>query len=610
MSFAYDTFPLHGKSSSDRSQKSHRGRKHVMINCSENNSGISSIYRSPSKGAANQLHTQEEVDQTSSSSKFGDAEVMSGSQDSDGIILCDIARSIPHGLSSSQKSSSASTPSSETNQLWLKMRRQRADLTSAEDASSISEKADAILLNLPLHSNDAVSDITTTYRMNLEALRTSNSKQNLNGATAAEQGKPEQIRIGTSKLLLGKKEVTSPYNSDHCLTSAVIYPKDSATLQESNVIRYERNPMIYNSALGKQRPPPSVVKKKIENSSDSVVDDIVNNFEYESLFPDEDLSDNLKLKRSAKKEREGFGTLIESLSYKLAVQIESLQASIVKKDERIEELERAAIEQLNSEFNFKMSTMLSAVTGKEKEIQNRTDETDNKLAELLSLLGARDNSSMSKNNADRIKEHSKERSALLTEIELLKNKNEVLEKVCSSGATEISDPSTESAYPLIIWDSNTENSKIFSTEEKISLLKERVRTLEEEHSSSTSNQGREGSGKNSPVFRNNCTSVLALEKLNNNEVVTICYSVEEIDKIINKFPVGIDDKGDTIFCDFSSLSFLFFVLICQLSASDSLHASLTILFSFLRPLSTSFYILFFVLHFLHFPSSTLRLFLS
>jgi hypothetical protein len=554
MSFVYDSFPSHGKSVSDRSQKSHRDRKHVVINCSENKTGISSTYRSPSKGAANQPHTQEEFGQTSSSSKFGDAGVMSGSQDSDGIILCDIVRSIPHGLSSSQKSSTASTSSSETNQLWLKMRRQRADLTSAEDASSISEKADAILLNLPLHSNDAVSDITTTYRMNLEALRTSNSKQNLNGATAAEQGKPEQIRIGTSKLLLGKKEVTSPYNSDHCLTSAVIYPKDSAKLRESNVIRYERNPMIYNSAVGKQRPPPSVVKKKIENSSDSVVDDIVNNFEYESLFPDEDLSDNLKLKRSARKEREGFGTLIESLSYKLAVQIESLQASIVKKDERIEELERAAIEQLNSEFNFKMTTMLSAVTGKEKEIQNisnRTDETDNKLAELLSLLGSRDNSSNSRNDADRAKEHSKERSALLLEIEVLKNKNKVLEKVCSSGATERSDINTESSYPLIIWDSNTESSKTFTIEEKISILKERVRTLEEEHSSSTSNRGREGSGKSSPVFRNNCGSVLALEKLNNNEVVTICYSVEEIDKIINKFPIGIDNKGEISFFSLS-----------------------------------------------------------
>jgi hypothetical protein len=550
MKFAHDSFPSRGRPGLDRAQKSHRDRKHVMINSSESIPGISSIFETPSKDVTNHLHTREEFNLTSSSRKFGDSEVMSGSQDSDGIILNDIVRSIPHGLSSSQKSSSASTPSSETNQLWLKMRRQRADLTSAEDASSISEKADAILLNLPLHSNDAVSDITTTYRMNLEALRASNSKQSQNGALVGEQGKPEQIRIGTSKLLLGKKEVTSPYNSDHCLTSAVIYPKDSATLQESNVIRYERNPMIYNSALGKQRPP-SVVKKKVETSSDSVVDDIVNNFEYESLFPDEDLSDTLKLKRSAKKEREGFGTLIESLSYKLAVQIECLQASIVKKDKRIEELERAAIEQLNSDFNFKMSTMLSAVSGKEKEIQNisnRTDETDNKLAELLSLLGSRDNSSYSKNDPDRIT--SKERSALLEEIEILKKKNKLLENINSSGVVEsVGNNNIELSYPLIIWDANAKHSQTINIVDKISILKERVRTLEEEHSfsTSTSNQGREVSGNNSPVFRNNSGSVLALEKLNNNEIVTICYSVEDIDNIINKFPIGIDNKGETFF---------------------------------------------------------------
>lgn len=557
MKVAYDSIPSRGKSGSDSAQKSQGDRKHVKINCNESIS-ITNIFRTPSKYAANHLHTREDLHLTSSRSRFGDTEVMSGSQDSDGIILCDIVKSVPHGLSLSQKSSSASTPSSETNQLWLKMRRQRADLTSAEDASSISEKADAILLNIPTHSNDAVSDITTTYRMNLEALRTSNSKQSLNGASAAasEQGKSEQIRIGTSKLLLGKKEVTSPYNSDHCLTSAVIYPKDSATLQESNVIRYERNPMIYNSVLGKQRQPPSIVKKKIENSSDSVVDDVVNNFEYESLFPDEDLADTMKVKRSAKKEREGFGTLIESLSYKLAVQIETLQASIVKKDERIEELERAAVDQLNSEFNFKMSTMLTAVTGKEKEIlkiSNRTDETDNKLAELLSLLGSRENGSTSKSDSDRAKEHSEERSALLLEIENLKNKNIVLENVHSSSisstdcVTEIlfDHNNSEISYPIITWDSNEEKSRKFSIGEKIFILKERVKTLEEECSTSTSdsNHGSEVSGNNSPVFRNNCGSVLALEKLNNNEKVTICYSVEEIDNIINKFPIGIDNKG-------------------------------------------------------------------
>ena len=49
--------------------------------------------------------------------------------------------------------------------------------------------------------------------------------------------------------------------------------------------------------------------------------------------------------------------------------------------------------------------------------------------------------------------------------------------------------------------------------------------------------------QNVPLGNKNSGSISTLEKLNNNEVVTINYTVEEIDNIINKFPIGIDSKG-------------------------------------------------------------------
>ena len=37
-----------------------------------------------------------------------------------------------------------------------------------------------------------------------------------------------------------------------------------------------------------------------------------------------------------------------------------------------------------------------------------------------------------------------------------------------------------------------------------------------------------------------------LNKLDNNEMVTISYSIQDIDLLINKFPIGIDNKGDKL----------------------------------------------------------------
>ena len=91
--------------------------------------------------------------------------------------------------------------------------------------------------------------------MNLESQRLSNSKPSLSGQLLPDLTvrRDQPTRFETGPTSKGNTEVISPYNSDHCLTSAVIYPQDSATLRESNVVRYERNPMIYNPSLGKNR---------------------------------------------------------------------------------------------------------------------------------------------------------------------------------------------------------------------------------------------------------------------------------------------------------------------------------------------------------------------
>lgn len=498
---------------------------------------------------------------------------MTGSLDSDGIILLDNLKKAPHNLNSNQKSTGVNSASSETNQLWLQMRKRRAEPLPlhADDLASLTDKADAISLSLPAaHQIEGSADITSIYRMNLESQRLSNSKPSLNGQllpdltvrrdqpTRFDTGPPSTSKANTNTNTNASTEVSSPYNSDHCLTSAVIYPQDSATLRETNVMRYERNPMIYNPSLGKNRISSSLIKKKGENSSDSVVDDAINSYDYESLYQENDDNTNdssIKSKKLIKKEkdkdkdrdREGYGSIIESLSYKLALQIESLQASIIKKDEKIEELEKAALEQLNNEFNYKIAKMKSDVSGKEKEIRDmsdRSDETDNKLSELLLILETRENNFMTKEECGTfVKEHS----SLHAEIELLKNR--LYAKECS--AIKNDDVVSASTSPVFENDDKKEQITVFTR--KILSLQRTILNLENQLNEKSSgneneNENRKNifSQKNSidPTKENkNVVSITTLEKLNNNEVVTINYTVEEIDNIINKFPIGIDSKG-------------------------------------------------------------------
>jgi hypothetical protein len=467
---------------------------------------------------------------------------MTGSLDSDGIILQDNLKKLPHSLSSSQKSTGLSSASSETNQLWLQMRKRRAEPLHSDDLTSLTDKADSVSMSLPPSQSEASADITSIYRMNLESQRLSNSKPNLNGQLlpdlAVRRDQPTRFESTTpTQSLQGNKEVTSPYNSDHCLTSAVIYPQDSATLRESNVVRYERNPMIYNPSLGKNRTPSTLLKKKNENGSDSVVDEI-NSFEYDSLYPEEDTNDSsTKSKKIIKKDREGYGSIIESLSYKLALQIENLQASIVKKDEKIEELERAALEQLNNEFNYKIAKMKSDVTGKEKEIRDmsdRSDETDNKLSELLCILESRENNFMTKEECGTI---VKEHSSLHAEIELLKNRlhakehsSEKIDDVASTSTSSSPNDNADRKQQMLVF-----TKKILSLQRTVLNLENQLLSEKQKNA--------ENVPQNVPLGNKNSGSISTLEKLNNNEVVTINYTVEEIDNIINKFPIGIDSKG-------------------------------------------------------------------
>lgn len=492
------------------------------------------------------LRPRSAVVQLSSSKRRG----MTGSLDSDGIILLDNLKKLPHSLSSSQKSTGVSSASSETNQLWLQMRKKRAEPLHSDDLTSLAEKADAVSMNLPASQSEASADITSIYRMNLESQRLSNSKPSLNGQLLPDltvrRDQPTRFESTTPTLSIqGNKEVISPYNSDHCLTSAVIYPQDSATLRESNVVRYERNPMIYNPSLGKNRTPSTLLKKKNENGSDSVVDEI-NSFDYDSLYPEEDTNDSsTKSKKIIKKDREGYGSIIESLSYKLALQIESLQASIIKKDEKIEELERAALEQLNNEFNYKIAKMKSDVSGKEKEIRDmsdRSDETDNKLSELLCILESRENNFMTKEECGTI---VKEHSSLHAEIELLKNRlhakehsSEHSKEHSSEKIDDVASTSTSSSPN----DSADRKQQMLVFTKKILTLQRTVLNLENQLFSEKQKNA-ENIPQNVPLGNKNSGSISTLEKLNNNEVVTINYTVEEIDNIINKFPIGIDSKG-------------------------------------------------------------------
>ena len=488
---------------------------------------------------------------------------MTGSLDSDGIILLDNLKKAPHNLNYNQKSTGVNSASSETNQLWLQMRKRRAEPLPlhADDLASLADKADAVSMSLPAHQIEGSADITSIYRMNLESQRLSNSKPTLNGQLLPDltvrRDQPTRFDTGPTSTSKGSAstEVSSPYNSDHCLTSAVIYPQDSATLRESNVMRYERNPMIYNPSLGKNRTSSSLIKKKGENSSDSVVDDAINSYEYESLYDQEDDNTNdsstkskKMIKKDKDKDREGYGSIIESLSYKLALQIESLQASIIKKDEKIEELEKAALEQLNNEFNYKIAKMKSDVSGKEKEIRDmsdRSDETDNKLSELLLILESRENNFMTKEECGTfVKEHS----SLHAEIELLKNRLHV--KECS--AVKNDDLVSASTSPVFENDDRKEQMTVFTR--KILSLQRTILNLENqlnEKNNKDENETGNVSEKQKNLFstsdqtkeNKNSVSITTLEKLNNNEVVTINYTVEEIDNIINKFPIGIDSKG-------------------------------------------------------------------
>ena len=382
--------------------------------------------------------------------------------------------------------------------------------------------------------------------------------------TRFDTGPPSTSKgnTNTNTNINASTEVSSPYNSDHCLTSAVIYPQDSATLRETNVMRYERNPMIYNPSLGKNRISSSLIKKKGENSSDSVVDDAINSYDYDSLYQENDDNTNdssTKSKKNIRKDkdkdkdrdREGYGSIIESLSYKLALQIESLQASIIKKDEKIEELEKAALEQLNNEFNYKIAKMKSDVSGKEKEIRDmsdRSDETDNKLSELLLILETRENNFMTKEECGTfVKEHS----SLHAEIELLKNRLHV--KECS--AMKNDDVVSASTSPVFENDDKKEQMTVFTR--KILSLQRTILNLENQlneknNENKNKNENENEIQKNIFSEKNstdqmrenkNSVSITTLEKLNNNEVVTINYTVEEIDNIINKFPIGIDSKG-------------------------------------------------------------------
>ena len=107
---------------------------------------------------------------------------MTGSLDSDGIILLDNLKKAPHNLNSNQKSTGVNSASSETNQLWLQMRKRRAEPLPlhADDLASLTDKADAISLSLPAaHQIEGSADITSIYRMNLESQRLSNSSQAL-----------------------------------------------------------------------------------------------------------------------------------------------------------------------------------------------------------------------------------------------------------------------------------------------------------------------------------------------------------------------------------------------------------------------------------------------
>lgn len=142
-------------------------------------------------------------------------------------------------------------------------------------------------------------------------------------------------------------------------------------LANTRVIKYEKNPMLNNSSRYKDKAPKKlVISKPLDSSSnkngdinspeiiiDSVLrsvwsgdgDDKHHNGNNEKEF----LLHTRKELGHKCKERESFGTIIESLSFKLALQIEALQESIVKKDQRIEALERANLEQMTgTDFDF------------------------------------------------------------------------------------------------------------------------------------------------------------------------------------------------------------------------------------------------------------------
>jgi hypothetical protein len=176
--------------------------------------------------------------------------------------------------------------------------------------------------------------------------------------------------------------VKRPFNSDHCLVSAAIYPFDSVTLPDSGVIKYERNPMIYH-------PSPSRVKrsypfvsnnKRVKggtHSNKSPVDDLKDLYEYDFVSSNEESDGRLEREKSAStcKQNEGFGTIIESLSYKLALQIESLQATITKRDQRIEELEMEA----QNEQKRLQNSLTSAI----EEKSDMMELLNERVAELL-----------------------------------------------------------------------------------------------------------------------------------------------------------------------------------------------------------------------------------
>ena len=547
---------------------------------------------------------------------------MIGSQDSEVIIIPDDIKRMPIPFSSPILRSSGS--SAETNQLWLKMRRRKLDQLSVEELSAFSDKADILLqtgckfATIPAttsrpststsnsppversleHSRAHITEYSRTH----PSLLTPRVKETLNGLAVTnltlkkvnDDNRQSQV-IQNGILVSGeehaipvKKEVKSPYNSDHCLTSAVIYPKDSATLQDSNVVRYERNPMIYNSnPLNRSRPNSISLKKRLNceagGNSDSVIDDVissnnvsVNDSEFDHQFTGLNIDTNSDNNNTQGKEREGFGSLIESLSFKLALQIEHLQASIAKKDERIAELEKITAEQLNNEFVFKLEKLKYEVNGKEKEIESiseRKCETDTKLTELLSLMEERESNYITKEDCGTLVQ---DHISLLAEIGLLKEqlhkKNEINFLNDSKNCDRIEGMENEVENETVSNDKKRveENKKIemeniiISQSEEILSLRQEIQNLE---SLLLSQVPQPFGGDNSIIHRNNNDinnsddddddddnnnnnnnngNNKILNKLDNNEMVTISYSIQDIDLLINKFPIGIDNKGDKL----------------------------------------------------------------